>query len=235
MQPVVVLVHTQLAVNIGMCARAMLNCGLTELRLVAPRDGWPNDEAINPAKGAAEIIKNAKCFEDIDSALADCIDVLATSARGRELEIPTLNLPEAIDHIRDQALSGMSAILFGPEASGLSNDVLSRANHLVNYEMNPDYTSLNLAQAVLLFGWEWWSKQPKPKAEPTLQAPAKRHQLEHFLTRLTQELEDVNFFPTADKKPTTVRQLNTFFTRAQPTERELKSLQGMLTALRKKR
>lgn len=235
--PAIILVGTQLAVNIGMTARAMLNCGLTDLRLVSPKNGWPDVDAVAPAAGAARVIENARAFSTLDESIADCARVYATSARVRDLEIPSLGLRDAVDDLQTH-LAGSptdrSAIIFGPEASGLANDDLSRADRLVNYDLNPDYSSLNLAQAVLLFGWEWQSSQPKTTA-PAGSPAAPRGDLEHFLTRLEDHLETGGFFPNPDKRPSTMQGLRAFFTRANATDRELRALQGVLTALTKKR
>lgn len=239
--PSIILVGTQMAVNIGMCARAMLNCGLTDLRLVTPRDGWPNDEAIAPATGARHIIENARCFDTLDEAISDCTRVLATSARVRGLEVPTLGLRDAVSDIGNHisADSGHHCgILFGPEASGLDNDSLCRADRLINFQMNPDFTSLNLAQAVLLFGWEWWNSSGLPQKTAPLDpgpALAPRSELEGFLQRLETELENGGFFPNPLKRPSTMKQLRTYFTRSQPTDREIKGLHGIITSLLKSR
>jgi tRNA/rRNA methyltransferase len=153
--PVIILVETQMGENIGMCARAMLNCGLDQLRLVRPRDGWPNEKARATAAGANIVLDNAKVYEHIDEAIGDCQRVLAATARQRNLRIPGLNLREAVREIVDATPPPKTAILFGPEASGLDNDTLARADRLIHFPTNPDFPSLNLAQAVLLLGWEW--------------------------------------------------------------------------------
>ncbi len=239
--PSIILVGTQMAVNIGMCARAMLNCGLTDLRLVAPRDGWPNDDAISPSAGASDIIRSARYYSHIDEAIADCTRVLATSARVRGLEIPTLGLRDAVADVTAHTAAHEThhcGILFGPEASGLDNEVLSRADRLINYQMNPDYTSLNLAQAVLLFSWEWWSSYEKDEGiicKKQSDPLASRDDLDGFFTRLEGELETGGYFPNPLKKPSTMKQLRAFFTRSQPTDRELKGLHGVITSLMKRR
>jgi len=219
----------------------MLNCGLTDLRLVAPRDGWPNDDAISPSAGAAEIIRNARHFTHIDDAIADCTRVLATSARVRGLEIPTLGLREAVNDVTLHTAAHEThhcGILFGPEASGLDNEVLSRADRLINYYMNPEYTSLNLAQAVLLFSWEWWNSFERVEGiigKKQLDPLASRSDLDGFFSRLEGELETGGYFPNPLKKPSTMKQLRAFFTRSHPTDRELKGLQGVITSLTKRR
>ena len=237
MNPVIVLVGTQMAVNIGMCARAMLNCGLTELRLVTPRDGWPNEAAFPSAAGATSLLKNAHSFDSIDAALADCTRVMATSARPRGLRTPVLDLPAAVadlhSHQQDHPGEKM-AILFGPEASGLDNEVLSRADTLVNYSLNPDYSSLNLAQAVLLFSWEWRQTSQLKKESVTNNSDdnsASQDQLTHFLARLEDQLDKGGYFPNPKKRPSTVRQLRSIFTRSNLSESELRGLEGVITSL----
>lgn len=235
--PCIVLVGTQLAANIGMCARAMKNCGLTDLRLVAPRNGWPDSDAIAPAAGAADVIAQAQHFATLDEAIADCIRVYATSARRRDLQIPSLGAREAVAELSghlQQAPADHTAILFGPEASGLGNDDLTRADRLINYDLNPDYSSLNLAQAVLLYGWEWWSHTREPAPDPAVEthdSAAPRAAFDHFFDRFTTSLDEASFFSNADQRPSTVQGLRAFFTRANPTERELRALQGVLTSL----
>lgn len=228
-----------MAANIGMCARAMLNCGLTELRLVAPRDGWPNPDAISPATDAKHIIENAKLYSTLAEATADCNQVYAATARIRHLNTPAVTATEAADEIHRNSNSSegsdyRAAILFGPEASGLDNDSMAHADRLMHYPMNPDYTSLNLAQAVLLFSWEWWKSRPDATMtyEDTWQ-PAPREELDYFINRLETELEQAGFFPNQLKKPTTMQKLKTFFSRANPTTQEIRSLQGIITALKK--
>ncbi len=236
-QPVIILVYTQMAANIGMCARAMLNCGLTELRLVAPRDGWPNPDAISPATDAKHIIENAKIYPTLQEAVADCNQVYAATARIRHLNTPAVTATEAAAEIHQHSQNDdyQAAILFGPEASGLDNDSMSHADRLMHYPMNPNYTSLNLAQAVLLFSWEWWKSRPDAthSYEDTWQ-PAPREELDFFIQRLENELEASGFFQNPLKKPTTMKKLRTFFNRSKPSSQEVRSLQGIITALKNK-
>jgi len=235
-KPVIILVQTQMAANIGMCARAMLNCGLTELRLVAPRDGWPNPDAISPATDAKHIIESAKVYATLKEATADCHQVYAATARIRHLNTPAVTATEAAAEIHKNAQQEdgqyQAAILFGPEASGLDNDAMSHADRLMHYPMNPDYTSLNLAQAVLLFSWEWWKS--RPDATTSYEAswtPAPREEFDYFINRLETLLDDAGFFPNKLKKPTTLQKIKSLFNRSNPSSQEVKSLQGILTAL----
>lgn len=239
-KPVIVLVQTQMAANIGMCARAMLNCGLDELRLVAPRDGWPNEGAIAPSTDAKRIVESAKLYSTVGEAVADCHQVYAATARIRHLNTPAVTASEAAAeiHLSTAASEGefRPAILFGPEASGLDNDAMSHADRLLHYPMNPEFTSLNLAQAVLLFSWEWWST--RAGATTTYEQvwdTAPRAELDHFLHRLEDELEKSGFFPNPAKRPNTMQKISAFFNRSNASSPEVNSLQGIITALLSKR
>ena len=240
--PIIILVQTQLAVNIGMCARAMLNCGLTQLRLVTPRDGWPNADAISPASEARDIIANAEVFQSVAEATADCHQVFAASARVRHLNTPSITPTEAALTIQEHSQKTSTyqpAILFGPEASGLDNESISFADRLVNYPMNPDYTSLNLAQAVLLFSWEWWKLQitsPTEAEELVVEpqwTPVPKEELQQFMLRLEQELDKTSFFANPEQKASILQKLRILFTRTNPTTQELRSLHGIISALSK--
>lgn len=238
--PVIILFKTQLGENIGMCARAMLNCGLDQLRLVAPRDGWPNESARATAADADFVLDNARCFETLEAAISDCHKIYATTARPRSQQLPSLPVSDAIEEIQAQAKgtpSQQSAILFGPEASGLDNDALSRADALIHFPMNPSFNSLNLAQAVLLFSWEWRraeAETPIPLKAPSLpNIPSSKQELIAFLDRLECELDKSGFFLTSELRPDTVRKLRTIFTRANPSEQELRMLHGIITALKR--
>lgn len=236
--PAIILVETQLGENIGMCARAMLNCGLDELRLVRPRDGWPNERAKATAADADRVLENVKVYQDIDSAVADCQRVFAATARQRTLRIPGLDLREAVTEMLEATPPPKTAILFGPEASGLDNETLSRADRLIHFPTNPDFPSLNLAQAVLLFGWEWWQNQSgHSESDPNLTLPtllpAKNQDTQAFLVRLEQALDDSQFFVSPEQKPNTIRSLRAFLMRSHASDEELRMLHGILTALSK--
>lgn len=239
-KPVIVLVQTQMAVNIGMCARAMLNCGLDELRLVAPRDGWPNDDTIAPATDARRVVEGAKVYDTVAEAVADCNQVYAATARIRHLNTPAVTAAEAAAEMHEATVvsdgESRPAILFGPEASGLDNEAMSHADRLLHYPMNPEFTSLNLAQAVLLFSWEWWSTRAGATKtyEQDWQA-APRAELDHYLQRLEGELEKSGFFPNPEKRPNTMQKIRALFSRSNPSSQEVKSLQGIVSALTSRR
>ena len=233
--PVIILVETQLGKNIGMCARAMLNCALDQLRLVRPRDGWPNESARATAADADHVLNNAKLYDNIDDAIGDCERVFAATARQRSLRIPGLDLREAVSEIVDASPPPKTAILFGPEASGLDNETLSRADRLVHFATNPDFPSLNLAQAVLLFGWEW--RQSSSVESTTItnsDLPATREETQTFLTRLEQALDESQFFVAEGQRPDTIRKLRAVLTRSNSSDEDLRMLHGVLTALIKK-
>lgn len=226
-QPIIVLVHTQMGENIGMAARAMLNCGLDRLRLVDPRDGWPNQRAVATSADADRVIEGVECFASVAEAVADCSRVFATTARNRARQLPAVEVGAAVTEIATE--EGQCAILFGPEASGLDNESLSQADRLLDLPVNPEFSSLNLAQTVLLVGWEWWRGRGVVARER--EAPAPKGDLAEFLGRLEDELEKGRFFPSETMRPETVRNLRALFGRATPTDRELRMLHGVVTAL----
>lgn len=231
-QPVIILVQPQMGENIGMCARAMLNCGLTSLRLVSPRDGWPQESARATAADADVVIENAEVYETLDEAVADCHHVFATTARERAGGTKVVPVREAAEVVKRSG--GGVAVLFGPEASGLDREAVSRANLLVRFPTNPDFPSLNLAQAVLLFAWEWRnvaSEIPELSGE----VPAPRGEVGHFIERLERELDASGFFNSEEMKPHSVRQIRSIFHRASPTGQEVKLLHGIVSAFRRGR
>lgn len=235
-QPVIILVEPQMGENIGMCARAMLNCGLRQLRLVRPRDGWPNPAAVATAADADCVLEEVQVFDTIEDAVADCHHVVATSARDRSLAVPVVGSGEASARVAAWSAEGSRvAVIFGPEASGLDNTVIARAGMLMRFETNPDFSSLNLAQCVLLFGWEWRSAAARVNGNESdraeSHAPASRGDLDQFLDRLEAALDDRGFFLTPDLKPTTVKILRSLFSRTSASEKEVKLLHGVLTAL----
>ena len=243
--PVVILVRPQLGENIGMCARAMLNCGVTELRIVKPRDGWPNDDAIASASGAIDLLNNAKLYETTAEAVADLEYILATTARMRDLVKPVLKADEAVreihhrHHTRETPNCG---ILFGPERSGLENEDVAVASAILNIPLNPGFSSLNLAQAVLLACYSWLSCDNRfpPAAAPAPEdgdssAPASRGEIDNMLKFLEADLDERGFFRSAPQRPTLLRNIRNFFFRAAPTSQEVRTLHGIFVSLRGKR
>ncbi|MEL0025407.1 MAG: RNA methyltransferase [Alphaproteobacteria bacterium] len=236
--PVVILARPQMAENIGSAARAMMNCGLSDLRLVNPRDGWPNEAALPMAAGGAEIIKNAQLFDSVAAAAHDVSLVLAASARRRDMPIRDADPRTASSLVIEH--QGKAALLFGPEASGLDNDEVAQADILVTAALNPDYPSLNLAQAVLLLAWEWRvamlavDKQGVT-ATPAGPQPSAIAERDYFFQRLEQALDDGGFFTSEEMAPTVKRNIRAMFNRAAPTSQEISTLHGVIQALTKQR
>jgi tRNA/rRNA methyltransferase len=244
--PLVVLAHPQLGENIGTAARAMANFGLHELRLVAPRDGWPNEKAVTASSGAHWIVEGAKVFDDLPAALVDMNYVYATTARPRDM-IKEVITPEQAGHdMRARVARGEKvAILFGRERWGLSNEEVSLADVIVTAPVNPAFASINIAQAVLLMGYEWFKEhavslgQQTPELAaldgPGLQTPdtrlATKEELYGFFDHLERELDEAGFFKTEKKKPTMRLNLRNMFVRAELTEQEIRSLRGMVSSL----
>jgi len=228
--PVIVLVRPQLGQNIGKAARAMLNFGLTEMRLVAPRDGWPNPEAGPAASGADAVLEGAKVYQTTAEAIADCSLVYASTVRRRDLVIP-VSAPEEM--ARDiYANSGNTAILFGPERSGLGTEDVALANRIVTVPINPAFGSLNLAQAVILLAYEWSRgielSQPTAKE---MEAPAAMADLEGLIGQLEGSLEEAGYFYPPDRVQATKTTLRTILTKAQWSNREIQALRGVIRAL----
>jgi tRNA/rRNA methyltransferase len=229
-KPVIVLVHPQLGQNIGKAARAMLNFGLTELRLVAPRDGWPNPEAGPAASGADVVLEQAKLFDTVHDAIADCNLVFASTVRRRDLVMPVIGPEEMAGQIASQP--GRSAILFGPERSGLETEDVTLANAIVTVPINPEFGSLNLAQAVILLAYEW-SKRTELSQPPAkeLESPAPHAELEGLISQLNGELETKGYFHPVSRTQATKNTLRTMFTKTGWSSREVKAIRGVIRAL----
>jgi len=231
--PAIVLVKPQLGENIGAAARAMLNFGLTELRLVDPRDGWPSETARANASGADGVIDGATVHDATEAAVADCGRVYATTARPRYMIKPVLTPREAAAEIRGQIAGGVKVgILFGGERAGLDNDDVARADTIITAPLNPAFSSLNLAQAVLLVASEWWQAGDQPPAPGAEQAPpAPKERLYALFRHLEQELDAAGFFIVPEKKAGMIRTIRNLIGRAQPTDQEVGVLHGIVTAL----
>ena len=235
--PSIVLVEPQLGENIGMVARAMLNCGLTRLSLVRPRDGWPNPVAEAAAAGANAVLDGASVHASTRDAVADCRRVYATTARPRGMVKPVLTPQAAARDMRGlQARGAAVALLFGPERSGLTNDDLVLADRVIAVPLNPAFASLNLAQAVLIIGYEWFqAADPDPGENPArgVGLPAERAELLNFLARLERALDAGQFFHPPEKRAVVVRNLRNVFLRGDLTDAELRTLHGVVSALLK--
>ncbi|MDF2604949.1 RNA methyltransferase [Sphingomonas sp.] len=228
--PVIVLVRPQLGENIGKAARAMLNFGLTEMRLVSPRDGWPNPAAGPAASGADIVLAQARVFDSVAEAVADCPNVYATTVRKRGITKPVVTPEQAATDMRGAA--GRSAILFGPERSGLETDDVALARTILTVPINPEFGSLNLAQAVILVAYEW-SKGEALASPPEvmLDPPAPQEELEGLIGQLDTMLEQANFFFPPDRTPATRRTLRTLLTKPAWTSQEVRTMRGVLSAL----
>ena len=228
--PVIVLVRPQLGENIGKSARAMLNFGLTEMRLVAPRDGWPNPAAGPAASGADIVLERARVFATAADAVADCSIVYAATVRRRELVMPTVT-PDAMASAI-AATSARSAILFGPERSGLETEEVALAGAIVTVPINPEFASLNLAQAVILLAYEWsrtvtLAIPPDKVPEP----PAPHGELDGLISQLDEALEAKGYFHPPARQQATRNTLRTIFTKTGWSSREIKAVRGIIRAL----
>ncbi|MEE8658704.1 tRNA (cytidine/uridine-2'-O-)-methyltransferase TrmJ [Acetobacteraceae bacterium EV16G] len=233
--PVIILVRPQLAENIGTTARAMANGGLFHLRLVAPRDGWPQERAWYASSGAHRILDAATIYETVDEAVADLHRVFATCPRPRHI-IKTVMTPRnaAADMRLTEARHLRTGILFGPERAGLDNEDMARADTLIRYPLNPDFMSLNLAQAVLIMAYEWWmaADNTAPHVLMTNETQvASKGAIENFFGNLTRRLDETGFWRNVQKRPGMIRNLRHYFQRGEITEQELRTLHGVVTEL----
>ena len=228
--PIIVLVRPQLAQNIGAAARAMLNFGLTELRLVAPRDGWPNPDAGPSASGADSVLDLAQVFPTTAEAIADCSLIYASTVRPRELMMPVVTPQAMAEAIA--ATPGRCAILFGPERAGLETDEVALANAIVTIPINERFGSLNLAQAVLVLAYEW-SKGAQLAMPPTreLEPTAPHGDLEGLIAQLDAELLAKGYFHPPERTEATRNTLRTIFTKPRWSAREVKAVRGIIRAL----
>ena len=231
--PAVILVRPQMGENIGAAARAMKNFGLGEMRIVDPRDGWPNEKAIAMSSRADDILDSAALYDDTPAAVADLHAVYATPARSREMEKPCLTPREAVADMRSRLERGEQlGILFGGEKAGLSNDDATLAQSIIQIPANPAFSSLNLGQAVLLVAYEWFTSGPVPEAVVAGDSlPASRDELAFFENRLEDELSRKGFLKPPEKRPSMMRNLRNIFRRADLTGQEVRSLHGVISAL----
>jgi tRNA/rRNA methyltransferase len=233
--PVVILVEPQLGDNIGATARAMANFGLSRLRLIKPRDGWPNPRAWVAASGADRVLDNAELFDTLEAAIADLTFVLATTARAHDQAKPVVSPEEAARLMAPKIAAGeMVGVVFGRERYGLENHEVGLADRIVTLPVNPAFASLNLAQAVLIVAYEWCKLQSGgalPFAMPQKSAPATREQLLAFFGNLERELERVEYFRPADKRDTMLINLRNIFHRMGATRQDIQTLQGVIMAI----
>jgi tRNA/rRNA methyltransferase len=233
--PIVILVEPQLGENIGAAARVMGNFGLQHLRLVNPRDGWPNIHARRSASGADAILDAATTFDTLAAAIADCTAVLATTARAHDQAKPVIGPDEAAAFLAPRVAAGEhTAVLFGRERYGLENHEVALADRIVTFPVNPAFASLNLAQAVALVAYEWFKLScggALPFAMPQKSEPASKEQVQAFFANLERQLDVIEYFRPLDKRATMLVNLRNIFARMQPTRQDIQTLHGIVVAL----
>jgi tRNA/rRNA methyltransferase len=233
--PIVVLVEPQLGENIGAAARAMANFGLSRLRLVKPLRAWPNEKARAMASGADRILDAAALYDSLPAAIADCTFVLATTARAHDQAKPVFGADAAAAAMRPRVAAGETvALLFGRERIGLENHEVALADAIVTLPVNPAFASLNLAQAVAVVAYEWFKALgggALPFSTPEKSPPAAKQQLDSFFADLERALDKVEFFRPEDKRPTMRINLRNIFTRMAPSQQDIRTLHGVITAL----
>lgn len=235
--PVVVLVRPQLAENVGMVARAMMNCALSELRLVAPREDPLSPKGLAAASGADGLLRAARIFESTEAAIGDLHRVMATTARRRDMTKIVLHPRLAAAQLHSFVGGGERvALMFGPERAGLNNDDVALVDFLIEVPLNPAFSSLNLAQAVLLVGYEWYQagfgESFKATFVTNASRPAPKEDLLNFFSHLERELDDCGFLRNAEKRPGMIRNIRNVFDRAALTEQEVRTLHGVVKELR---
>ena len=233
--PTVILVEPQLGENIGATARAMLNFGLVDLRLVRPRDGWPNDRATSSASGADQVMESVQIFDTTAQAIGDLNHVMAATARTRAITKDMIGPRQAARDCRHRMAAGATVgILFGPERAGLDNDDLALADTILAIATNPAFASLNLGQSVLLVAYEWFAAG-EAGAEPNpmngAEDQATKEDLVAFFEALEKELDTGGFLKPPEKRPAMIRTLRNLFQKARLTDQEVRSLRGLVVAL----
>ncbi|KAA5801744.1 RNA methyltransferase [Alkalicaulis satelles] len=229
--PVFILVGPQMGENIGACARVMGNFAISQLRLAAPRDGWPNPAAQAMAAGSP-VLDNAQVFDDFEAAVADCHTLYATTARPRGMVKPVLTARQAMARARSELEAGMRVgVLFGAEKSGLPNAAVTRASAIVTLPVDPDFASLNLAMACGVMAHEWRAGDPAPDMFEPLADRAGAAEMEGLYAHLQDELERAGFFYPPEKTPLMMQNLINGFARGGLTSQEVRTLRGVIKAL----
>jgi tRNA/rRNA methyltransferase len=233
--PAIILVEPQLGENIGFAARAMANGGLSDLRLVRPRDGWPNDKAVASASGADSLLDAARLYGSVESAIADLRRVYATTARPREMRKPVVTIRQGVKDIRKAVLrEERCGILFGPERMGLTNDNAALADTLLTIPLSPGFSSLNLGHAVMVAAYEWYQagdSTPARSLPRSKTPPATKDELIALFRHLESELDTCGFLKDKAKRPSVVRNLRSLFQRSEMTEQEVRTLRGIIVCL----
>lgn len=234
--PAIILTNPQMGENIGASARAMLNFGLTDLRIVNPRDGWPNERADATSSGALEQMPPVQVYNTLNEAIADLQYCFATTSRQRDMVKPVYEPDGAMKETHQRVNNGQKiGFVFGAERTGLTNEGLSLCQAILTFPTSPEFFSINLAQSVLLIAYEW-NKLIHNETAPALEIgdsfPADMGDVDGFLKRLMGDLDERRFFRDENLKPTTIRNIQNIFTRADITDQELRTLHGVLSALR---
>ncbi|OUR78040.1 hypothetical protein A9Q83_08600 [Alphaproteobacteria bacterium 46_93_T64] len=233
--PAIILVEPQMGENIGAAARAMLNFGLTDMRIVKPRDGWPNDRAVSMAAGAGSVIGNARLFDSLEEAIADLQHVFATTARPRDMIKQVVTPKKAAAELHQFTNANETCgILFGKESSGLSGDDITLADTIITVPLNPDYTSINLGQAVLLVAYEWfqYTDDTAEKIVRNEERPVTKQELGALFNRIETELDARDYFaPIMNRRPIILRNMRNMFQRFAMMESDIKGMQGIVKGL----
>lgn len=237
--PAVILCEPQLGENIGTAARAMANFGLTDLRIVNPRDGWPSEKARAAASRADHVIDKVQVFDSVEAAIADLTFVFATTARSREVPKPVRGPDEAAQKSVSLGVNGLATgYLFGRERWGLNNDEVALADEIVTLPVDPDFASLNIAQAVLVCAYEWRKTATGGalpfRLSPEENPPASKEDVVRFFEHLESALDGVTFFRPPERRPHMVRTLRNIFQKAELTDQEVRALRGVVAALEKR-
>ncbi|MBL4906048.1 MAG: RNA methyltransferase [Sneathiella sp.] len=239
MGPAIILVEPQMGENIGAAARAMLNFGLTDLRLVAPRDGWPNERAVAMAASADSVIENTRVFSTTQEAIADLQHVYAATARPRDMIKHVATPKGAATELRSFFTANEECgILFGKESSGLSSDDVTLADTIITVPLNPDFTSINLAQAVLIVGYEWFlSADTTPEVVlRNEERPATKEELGHLFARIERELDATGYFENMmPRKPVILKNMRNMFQRFGLMESDIRAFQGIIKGISMKK
>lgn len=232
--PAIILVHPQLGDNIGAAMRAMLNCGFGDIRLVAPREGWIEDRAESSSSGAWEILGRPKIYDTTQEAIADLNYIYASTARPRDMIKTVFSPRKAATHMISAPAETRQGILFGCEKAGLANEDLTLADSIISFPLNPNFMSLNLAQAVLMVTYEWWMQTHEYCDEKLVMnetQPASKQELQSLFDHLEQELENTGFLGLPHKRTRMVQNIRNTLLRAQFTEQEVRTWRGIITAL----
>lgn len=238
--PAIILVEPQLGENIGMAARAMLNCGLTDLRLVRPRDGWPNDDAVAASADADNVIERTRVYQTTKDAIGDLGLVFATTARPRDMTKRVVTPKAAVSEMATFLNTGGNiGVLFGRESKGLKNDDVALADAVLSVPLNPSFSSLNLAQAVYTVAYEWFQSHdetpPSELALPKGTRPGNKRELVGLFEHLEAALDASGFLRNEEKRPIMARNLRNMFGRAGLSEQEIRTLRGVISSLEKNR